>query len=152
MTALLHRIVVQRLISQGKCRQCCCVIEGDPRHPSRRKGRPTLCASCLRKAGQWNRDRRDHRLAAGVCVICGHGRDGVDAATSGTGTMCRPCSNAVNARALPRQRVRYAERKAAGLCSSCPNVRGDNGTARQCRACADRANERKRVIRAQRRA
>jgi len=152
VSALPHRIVVQRLIEQGRCRQCCKPIGEDPRHPRHRKGPPKCCRVCLDKAAALNLSRRLRRMESGLCVVCGHSRGGVDAATTGTPTMCRPCSNRINARALPWQRQRYADRKASGLCVYCPKPRGANGTARECRECADKSNARKRVNRAMKRA
>ena len=124
------RPVIERLIRDGKCRQCC--------RPRGEGGSPTMCRPCLVKAGACNARRRALRVAAGLCVVCSCPR------SDGTATMCRQCSDKINAASLYRDRARYRRRRAAGMCTSCPKPRGEDGTARQCRRCADRANTLKR--------
>jgi hypothetical protein len=139
---VFRRACIERAIARGLCRQCFKPRGGD--------GSPTMCRPCLAKAGGCNKSRRERRRASGQCVACGHDRGGVDKVTSGTETMCRPCSDRVNAKTLYGQRTRYRSRRAAGLCTSCPSPRGSDGTAKECRRCADKSNERKRLNRARR--
>lgn len=77
-------------------------------------------------------------LADGRCVCCYHKRG-----RYGTDTMCRPCSNKHNRRAI----ARLEDRLAQGLCVTCGEPRHPPSllelnppTRHRCRACADKHN------------
>jgi len=148
----MSRPVHQALLARGLCRQCCKPIGEDPRKPGHRTGPPRLCGPCLKKAGAYNQVRRGRRKDAGLCVLCGNNRHGVDTATEGTPTMCRLCSDKQNLIHNPEQKARRARWKAAGMCTRCGHDRGVNATPTMCRACADRSSASKRVRRRTRKA
>lgn len=145
----MSRPVHQMLFSRGLCRQCCKPVGEDTRRLAYRKRPPRMCTPCRLKAAEYMARQRAARKAEGACVICGNNREGVDAATTGTATMCRLCADTQNTIHRREGKARRARWQAAGLCAVCGHGRGPGATTTKCRKCSDRVNAQKRRRRAE---
>ncbi len=134
------------------CRRCADQIAAKMRARRAEHGRvpedPSARLERHRRAAAARRDR-------GLCIRCG-GRSVLE--------TCAPCRrrSSANWRAWDaeyrrthgrsRKAAVQAARKAEGLCVDCGGERGEDGTARHCRTCQDKANEHLRQWKARRRA